>query len=334
MPRRRKHDLGLPPRMYKRGPSYFFDQRPGWVKLGRDYHDALAAYAQLIARQGKRGTVGELLDEYWLRIAPKAGLAESTIDNYKGFDGMIRQVWGDDRLRDVRRGDAQRFLDTHPRQARAANAMRWFSMVLELAASWEWVDRNPVADLRYPKRVGRKRTLTANEWSRIYAQLLPMHKLMADAAFILSTRVSEVVDLRWDDVRDGVLYMRRRKNKDVHPFQMTAELQAVFDAAKALVQMRTLPVISPYVFPSERRRPFNRSYVSTAFNEAAVRAGVNRPGAHPDNVRFHDIRRTSANVDRKTATDRLGHASEQTTRTFYIDGKDPVLPVQKPRRSE
>lgn len=326
MGRKRTRDHGLPPRMYKRGPSYFYDGRPGWIKLGGDYHEALATYAKLISRQGRRGTVGELLDEYWSKIAPKAGLADSTRESYKGFDDMIRKDWGDDALVDVRRGDAQRYMDTHPHQARAANALRWFAMLMGYAASWDWIDRNPLEGLRYPKRHKRLRTISAEEFDRIYSELLPMHRLLVDAAYLLSTRVSEIIDLRWDDVRDGVLYIRRRKTRDVLPIMLTPDLQAVFDGARKLVQMRDLPVISPYIFPSERRGPFHPSYISTAFAKAAARAGV------PD-VRFHDIRRTGANADRKTAKDRLGHASEATTRG-YIVGKDPVMPLRKARNSE
>jgi integrase len=325
MGRKRVNNLGLPPRLYKRGPSYYFDQRPGWLNLGRDYYEALAKYAKLMARKSRRGTVGELLDEYFLRYLPKHPIEPGTLKSYRNFAEHIRREWGEQQLHEVRRGDAQRFVDVHPYQAMAGNAMRWFAMVMGLAQSWDWIEANPLDGIKYRKQPKRMRTISDAEYGRIYAELPRKLQILMDLAYILSARVSEVAGLRWDDVKDGVLHMRRPKNKDTQPFIVTPELQALFDECRRLETTRTLPVVSPYMLTNERRKPFHPHRVSVAFAHAAARAGIT-------DVVFHDIRRSSANAERKTAQDRLGHASASTTR-IYLTGKDPVMPLTKKRYS-
>lgn len=321
MPRRRTRDLGLPPRMYLRHGTYFFDARPGWVNIGRDYYEALAQYGKLMARKSRRGTVGELLDEY-LTVFIKANPVEpSTLQSYRILAEHIRREWGDTPLDEVERGHCQRFLDVHPNRPTAVNVMRFFKMVLDRAVAWEWMDRSPMEHVKFPKLEARKRTLNDAERGRIREHLLPKLRVIADLAYLLSARVSEVAQIRYDDIRDGVLYMRRKKTKDVLPFVVTGELKDLLDEARALETRGTRPMISPYILTTERRKPFDPRYVSQAFSAAARNAGL-------EDVRFHDNRRSSLNADRKTAQERAGHADARTTRG-YLTGRDPVLPLSK-----
>lgn len=321
MPRRRTRDFGLPPRMYLRHGTYFFDQRPGWLNLGRDYYAALATYAKLMARRSKRNTVGALLDEYILVYLKANPVEPSTLQSYKILAEHIRREWQDTPLEELTRGECQRFLDVHPAKPTAVNVMRFFKMVLDRAVAWEWMERSPMEHVKFPKLESRKRTLTDDERAKIRAHLLPKLRVIADLAYLLSARVSEVAQIRHDDIRDGVLYMRRKKTKDIHPFTVTPELQALLDEARRLETRGTRPMISPYILTTERRRPFDPRYISQAFSAAAKKAGV-------EDVRFHDNRRTSLNADRATAQARAGHADPRTTRT-YMTGKDPIEPLRR-----
>jgi integrase len=320
MPRRRVHNLGLPPRLYLRHGTYFYDARPGWQNLGQDYHLALSKYAKLIARKSVRNTVGALLDEYLNVYLRRNPVEPSTMQSYRILAEHIRREWQDCPLERVTRGDCQRFLDLHPRRPTAVNVMRFFKLVLARGVAWEWIPASPMEHVKFPPLESRKRTLSDDERERIRAHLLPKLRVIADLAYLLSARVSEVAQIRWDDVRDGVLYMRRRKTKDVQPFTVTPELQALLDEARRLETTGTRPMISPYLLTTERRKPFDPRYVSQAFSAAARAAGV-------EDVRFHDQRRSSLNADRATAQERAGHADARTTRT-YMTGRDPVMPLK------
>lgn len=318
MGRKRTKDFGLPANMYRRGPSYFFADRNGkWHNLGQDYPDALLKYARFAAYRARRNTVSALLDQYFLEYIPANPIESSTLQSYRISADHIRSEWGDDLLEQVSRGDCQRYLDTHPKRGAALNAMRFFKLVMDRAVAWELLTVNPLDHVKFPKREPRKRVLSDDEYNKIRAALLPKLRVIVDMAYLLSARVSEVSAIRWDDIRDDVLYMRRKKTKDVQPFIVTPELQALFDEARSLGgKIQSMQ----YLLINERRKPFNERYVSQAFSAAAERVGIK-------DVRFHDVRRTAANVDRKTAQERLGHADQRTTRGYLV-GRDAVLPLK------
>ncbi|MDE2473111.1 MAG: tyrosine-type recombinase/integrase [Bradyrhizobium sp.] len=76
MPRVRKHDRHLPPRMRLRSGTYYLVEqahgRSRWHNLGRDYSEALRAWAEAARNEARVTTVDDLLAHYLTACVTRA----------------------------------------------------------------------------------------------------------------------------------------------------------------------------------------------------------------------------------------------------------------------
>jgi integrase len=118
-------------------------------------------------------------------------------------------------------------------------------------------------------------------------------------------RVSEAVDLRWDqvDFKVGSIHINRLKNGK----PATHYLEG--DELRALKRLRREYAKSPFIFVTERGGPLTRSTVNKLVTRAGQKAGIEFP-VHPHMLR-HACGYYLANkgVDTRTIQDYLGHVS-------------------------
>ena len=139
------------------------------------------------------------------------------------------------------------------------------------------------------------------------------HRLR-DRALILMTyrhglRVSEVVDLKWDqiDLKAGRIHVNRLKNGS----PATHYLEG--DEMRVLRRVRREYPDTPFVFSTERSGPLSRSTVNKLVGRAGKLAEIPFP-VHPHMLR-HACGFYLANngIDTRTIQDYLGHKSIQHT---------------------
>ena len=122
-------------------------------------------------------------------------------------------------------------------------------------------------------------------------------------------RVSEAVDLRWDqvDFKAGSIHINRLKNGK----PATHYLEG--DEMRALRRLRREQSRNPFIFVTERGGPLTRSTVNKLVERAGRLAGIEFP-VHPHMLR-HACGFYLANkgVDTRTIQDYLGHRSIQHT---------------------
>ena len=173
---------------------------------------------------------------------------------------------------------------------------------------------------KVPKRptnseVRSREYLTADEVDALVmvAGKIGRHRLR-DRALILMTyrhgfRVSEVVDLKWDqiDLKAGRIHVNRLKNGN----PATHYLEG--DEMRVIRRVRREYPDSPFVFSTERGGPLSRSTVNKLVERAGRLAGISFP-VHPHMLR-HACGFYLANrgVDTRTIQDYLGHKSIQHT---------------------
>jgi type 1 fimbriae regulatory protein FimB/type 1 fimbriae regulatory protein FimE len=118
-------------------------------------------------------------------------------------------------------------------------------------------------------------------------------------------RVSEAVDLRWDqiDFKAGSIYINRLKNGK----PATHFLEG--DEMRALRRLRREQSRNPFIFVSERGGPLTRSTVNKLIERAGQNAEIEFP-VHPHMLR-HACGYYLANkgIDTRTIQDYLGHVS-------------------------
>ena len=118
-------------------------------------------------------------------------------------------------------------------------------------------------------------------------------------------RVSEAIDLRWDqvDFKLGTLHVNRLKNGK------PANHYLVGDETRALRRLQRDYPNGPFIFVTERGGPMTRSNVSKLIERAGRRADISFP-VHPHMLR-HACGHYLANrgTDTRTIQDYLGHVS-------------------------
>ena len=136
------------------------------------------------------------------------------------------------------------------------------------------------------------------------------HQLRDKALILLmfrhGLRVSEAVDLRWDqfDFKAGNIYINRLKNGK----PATHFLEG--DEMRALRRLRREQTRNPFVFVSERGEPLTRSTMNKLIERAGRNAEMEFP-VHPHMLRHACCGYYLANkgVDTRTIQDYLGHVS-------------------------
>jgi type 1 fimbriae regulatory protein FimB/type 1 fimbriae regulatory protein FimE len=128
-------------------------------------------------------------------------------------------------------------------------------------------------------------------------------------AFRHGLRVSEVIDLRWDqvDFNRAVLHIRRVKHgtPSVHPLSGTE--------MRALRRVQRENEAGPFVFETERRAPFTRAGFARMMERTAEAAGLNLK-VHPHMLRHAcGFALANAGHDTRALQAYLGHKNIQHT---------------------
>lgn len=311
--------------MYMRRNAYYYVDRAGkWHPLGRDRIVALTKYPLFErARTGDGRTIGSLLDLYWAEYVPGLAkpLAPTTRTNYMRYTERLRKAYGPVAPEDVRRADVKRAYRQTTKKAFARNVFSFLKTLLALAVDeWEVLDRNPLDGIRFEGAVKPgKRYLEDEEIDRIKPFCTRPVQLAIDLAYLLSMRRSEVVAIKLGDIRNGHIHIDRGTSEPM-VFRITPPVQAVIDECMKL--KRSLREDRPqYLICHTNGRPYSAHSLSSAFTEA-------RKAANIATGRFHDVRRKSATDEPETATARLGHKQEATTRRHYIARQKPVEPIK------
>jgi site-specific recombinase XerD len=171
------------------------------------------------------------------------------------------------------------------------------------------VVRKPNSDLR------TREHLTDAEVERLMVAARSNRWGHRDATMILvayrhGLRVSELVDLRWDqvDFEGTVLHVRRVKRGTPATHPLTGS------ELRALRRLRRESDRSPFVFLSERGHPFTAAGFARILERAARSAGLEDLKVHPHMLR-HACGYVLANrgVDTRALQGYLGHRNIQHT---------------------
>ena len=180
---------------------------------------------------------------------------------------------------------------------------------------------------------GQRQDLTRDEIDKLFAALRQRRNGHRDymiglVCFLHGLRVSELIDLRWDDIdwRAGTIRIRRLKGSldGVHILER--------DEAAGLRRLqREQEPKRPHVFTSERGQAFTRFAINKMIEAAGRNAGLRRP--HP-----HCLRHTTGSVLANGGMSawhlqkHLGHANMSNTIGYVRMSPEPLRDVWRGRR--
>ena len=352
----------------KRGTEYRDEVTRGLIlRYGKK---GLAVWEVMISRGGrrvrKRLGMHPALSVKDARIAAEAAKLEelqfSTGSNVKTVDDLFSlyeaarspdlrswvdvesawRVWGSPHIGRVRVSDLsfnhgislRKHVTENSSALRAGSVIRCLRPMLAWAADERLIEKNPWVDLRVgASSQSRQRVLHAAEWAALWEfsgkKPYPFGPFLG-ALMLSAQRLSNVAQMRWDELRGDVWLIPRNKMKATRAESAQSHEVPLSNALAELLAAQ--PRNGPFVFTTTGKKPIVPG--SKFRTEIETSTGVS-------DWRFHDIRRTGATlmttgnetrkVSRFIVARVLGHEETSVTATYdrsaYRDEKREALEV-------
>lgn len=305
-----------------------------WEFLGKDETAALARYAAITeAPKAKSGSVDAMLRDVIdamrdgrFRKRDGAKVAPGTLANYESYRKNLAEVFVDP-PDTITQAQVVKYMKLCPRMT-FRNEIGLLSLGFVHWMDEGRLDANPCYGVR-SRRQGSKRTrlLSAGEIDRIIAAADERTAVAIELAYATGLRISDLIALRWSDLKDGTLQIKMQKTGNPIVFAADAldeVLAPIIERARAL----QAKVATMFVLSGRGARQWSDDALRNQWNKAIHKAGVK--DAH-----FHDIRAAAATecarrFGQDAAQHFLGHKDAKTTQTYLRDRA--VATVQPLRR--
>jgi integrase len=319
MGRRRTKDLDLPPRLYRRGSSYYYvaaDKK--WHPLGKDRARALRLWADLECLP-QAVTVADLIRRYVSDCLESK--AESTRKRYAGYRDTIEDQFGALPADDLTPFALARWRD-------GGKIKRgWFNGCLSVlrkayrkGAEWGWSHTDAPERVAFNETEPRRRYLSDDEFRRIRDAAPTWLQTAMDLSYLTGMRESDVLALRWSAVEDRIR-VEQIKTGNRQAFEITPALRTVLEAAKRA------PIVGLFVVATAKGRPISARRLQESYAKA-------REAGKVADTRFHDIRGKAATDAADEGMDyqaMLGHTSKKMSDDYVKTRRTINAPSHKRR---
>lgn len=308
-----------------RRPDGTFARKQRNVRLGpiSELPTRAAAYERLsqVMRQsnGPRTemTFRELIDRWEEAVAPT--LKSTTAKQYlRTLRGYTLPLFGPAKVSDIGRYEIESFLACQAK-VYCRNTLRRMRASLSVVLSWavdcDWISKNPCSGVKLPLAGTRvvRTVLKPEEIVAIANRLEEPYRTLVILLASSGLRIGEAVAIRWSDVKEGVLHVRRRiyEGQVDDPKTGVRAIPLAPDLLRCLLGLWKGEA-DGWVFQSKAGTPINPGNALKRQLRPVVRQlGLSIGG-------WHDFRHTLATqlmerVSTKTAAGILGHSDTRTT---------------------
>lgn len=306
MGRKRIRDFDLPPRLYRRGASFYYVTHEGrWIPLGKDLPAAKRKWADYECC-GSTGTVADLCDRYIADCMTKA--APSTRMQYKAFAKRIRIEWGKTPADLLSPPQIARWRDSGVGKGWANGVLSLLRSAYNKGVEWGWSATNPAAAVKFNPMGIRGRYLTDDEFRLIREAGPEWMRLAMDLDYLTALRPSDLLALRWEQVGIGITN-KTRKTHVWQAFAVTDEVRAVLDEA------RKRPILGLFVIATDKGQRITLRKWQDVWRPLVRRLGI-------EDAQIRDIRKKAATDAEREGIDYqalLGHTNRKMSER-YIAG--------------
>lgn len=350
---RNKSNKGLPQNLYmddRRGTYRYRRPTDGkWFQFGTDRIKAVDAAKQLnlAFMQGADlvetvlGVTSEsfagFLDHYETTVLPPRELAKGTLQLYAVHFRRFRKAFEGKAVDQISIRMVAVMLDElTPRTANQCRAL--LIDIFNHAAAKGLCPDNPAASTinRIEKKQRKRHTV---EGLKLIREKSPGWLRNAiDLALITAQRRTDILDMKFEDVREGFLYVIQQKTAKASDaawirFRVTPELQAVISrcrdnvASPYLVHRRPERLKQKQAQTKDHWTKIEERYLTRAFKAAREDAGCYADWSDEEMPGFHEVRALSLHLYKKAGKDGqkiAGHASEDMTKNYQKDHAEIV----------
>jgi integrase len=316
MGRPRKHDKDLPPRMRKKGNSYYYVG--DWTPLGNDLAAAKIKWAELEGIS-TRQTFEDALDRY-LASDKFANLSDGSKVVYKSRANQLRKIFGKRSCKSILPEHIYQYMDRNPSKIGANQGLVLIQHALEEARKRGWVSINHAKGIEKHATKRRKRYITDEEYRAIYNAGTDLVKAVMKLNYLIGQRPVDIFKLRLSDITDEGIFIQQKKTEKKQLFLWTPELREAVEQAKKLPR----PIRGMTLFCKTTGRPYDTREFRYQWAAACKLAGV-------ENAQFRDIRAKAGTDAYNAGQDHqaiLGHTtkamSDRYVKQFKVDRVEPL----------
>lgn len=351
-PRKRKNK-GLEPNLYE-SRGYYTYRRPDtgtWHGMGRDraaaqdaariLNSRLMQGADYVARvMGEEGDTLATTVKGWLAewVEPDRKLSTWTKKAKRGRGNRLIEDAGGLPLSQLTTRWCAQYLDEHHQGSAYVQYRAVLSQVCQYAQTKGWLERNPVEPTRSDNQHEKKRKrLTVEQFQAIHELAPEWMKIAMELGLLCLLGRAEVINARFDDVRDGRLHYVRQKTKERSKTAYVA-IALTPPIEELIRRARALPPMSPYIVhhqPGRMRRSASKDHWTQLSGDQLSKEFQRLRDLVPSIARmpatakptFHEIRALGSRLHERAGTDvasiqvLMGHADPEMTEV-YLDGHD------------
>jgi integrase len=167
------------------------------------------------------------MDQRWFsQILPERALAERTLERYVSECKLLREHWGDTPIEELRTEQLAAVLNeldpgpANKRRERLAD-------ILDEAIRDGLIDTNPASILRVRNTGPKKRQrLNLAQYRAIHAQAPVWLQNAMDIALLTLQRESDVLTMRFDEIKDDTLYVIQQKTRKYDTGYLSIQIDA------------------------------------------------------------------------------------------------------------
>ncbi|MFE0429208.1 tyrosine-type recombinase/integrase [Citrobacter freundii] len=345
MGRRRSYSRrDLPPNLYIRNNGYYCFRNPQTGKeygLGRDRRiaisEAIQANMDLFSCQERNSlsvrinaenvvTLHSWLDRYEVILSTR-GLKQKTLIDYGSKLKAIREKMRDVPVSGITTKTIAEVLNGYVEEGKNATAKLIRSTLSDIfreAIAEGHISTNPVTATRAAKSEVKRTRITTEEYRQIRnaAKSLPAWVTLAmDLAVVTGQRVGDLCRMKWEDIRDGYIYVEQEKTGSrlaipvgLHAESLGISLDETLKKCKESLKGET-------IIASTRCESLSSGTISRYFMRARKASGLLFNGEPPT---FHELRSLSARlyekqISKEFAQHLLGHKSDSMASQYRND---------------
>ena len=320
--------LDLPPRMTARKSKsgsvrYYYNKGGKKISLGSDLNKARMEWVKY-----ENGGVPQSQSSYaavaerWEREAVNIGRhgkqrSPKTQFEYARCLKNLYPAFKEFQLEEIKPKHIREYLDKRSAKVSANREKAVLSLIFNWARGKGITDvPNPCLGIEGNEERSRERYVTDEEYLSVWEKAVPELQDAMDLAYLTGQRMSDVLKMTRQDIKEGCLWVRQNKTGVRLGIRLEGQLQIVVE--RILARPRAIPTMLLVSGNDGQKLSINQVWVR--FHSALVSSGC-------PHWQFRDIRAKSATDAGNIAHAQrlLGHSTEATTAAVYRRVKGNVV---------
>lgn len=343
--KRNQENRGLPRRWRHRYGAYYYQVPLGlemlWdgkkeFLLGRSLQQAYKTWSERLELQSEARTIGQLLDQYSVQVVPTK--AWKSQESNQISIRRLRLVFGEMLVSAIEPHHVYKYVTMVSEKHGLHSARRDWEVLRHVytkAVEWGLVKAHPlIGQVRLEKPKPRDRYVTDAELSAALEYANPLINAYIEFKLLTGLRRKDILLLRRDDLREDGIHVRPTKTAKSSGKKLIIQWSQELEDAVAAAFAVPRKVGSVFLFPNRSGKCYVDKETGRAngFDSAWDRFMEKVEAAGVERFQERDLRAKSASddVDLESARRRLGHTSEQITRTVYRRKGEVVQPLKRP----